>query len=96
MIGRPWRLRPAVVPISGAGDFAAFSSPGWVRVATDFRVLATAAGSRLETETRIQATDRGARRRFAIYWRVVGIGSALVRRDVLRATRKRAERLPGA
>ena len=96
MVGRPWRLRPAVVPISGAADFTGFDRPGWVRVATDFRVVAITGGSRLETETRIQATDQSARRRFAVYWRIVGFGSALVRRDVLRAARKRAERPPGA
>lgn len=92
MVGRPWWLRPARVPIAGAADFAAFREPGWVRVATDFRVMAAAGGSRLETETRIQGTDPGARRRFARYWRIVGIGSALIRRDVLRAARRRAER----
>jgi len=91
MVGRPWQLRPEVVPIAGAADFTSFDRPGWVRVATDFRVVATAGGSRLETETRIQATDQGARRRFAVYWRIVGFGSGLVRRDLLRATRERAE-----
>lgn len=91
MVGRPWRLRPAHVPISGAADFTGFDRPGWVRVATDFRVVASAAGSRLETETRIQGTDAAARRSFLRYWRIVGIGSALIRRDVLRAARRRAE-----
>ena len=94
MIGRPWQPRPARVRIAGAEDFAAFDRPGWVRIATDFRVASGARGSRLETETRIQATDASARRRFAVYWRIVGFGSALVRRDVLRAARRRAER-PG-
>jgi hypothetical protein len=91
MVGRPWRLRPAHVPISGAADFIGFDRPGWVRVATDFRVVASATGSRLETETRVHGTDAAARRRFLRYWRVVGIGSALIRRDVLRAARRRAE-----
>jgi len=92
MVGRPWRLRPAHVPISGADDFKRFDRPGWVRVATDFRVVPAPGGSRLETETRIQGTDAGARRRFERYWRVVGVGSALIRHDVLRAVRRRAER----
>lgn len=92
MVGRPWRLRPTHVPIAGAEDFVAFHEPGWVRVATDFRVVPAAGGSRLETETRIQGTDAGARRRFARYWRFVGRGSALIRHDVLRAVRRRAER----
>jgi hypothetical protein len=93
MVGRPWRLRPQRVPIAGAEDFAGFAEPGWVRVATDFRVIAAAGGSRLTTETRIQSTDAGARRRFARYWRIVGRGSALIRRDVLRAAKRRAERV---
>jgi hypothetical protein len=93
MVGRPWRLRPQRVPIAGAEDFAGFAEPGWVRVATDFRVIAAAGGSRLTTETRIQGTDAGARRRFARYWRIVGRGSALIRRDVLRAAKRRAERV---
>ncbi len=91
MIGRPWRLRPERVPIAGAEDFTGFHAPGWVRVATDFRVVATAGGSRLTTETRIQGTDERATRRFARYWRIVGRGSALIRRDVLRAAKRRAE-----
>ena len=94
MIGRPWQPRPARVPIAGAEDLIAFDRPGWVRIAADFRVVAGARGSRLETETRIQATSESARRRFAVYWRIVGVGSGLVRRDVLRAARRRAE-LPG-
>jgi hypothetical protein len=80
------------VPIAGAADFTGFAEPGWARVATDYRVVATAGGSRLSTETRIRATDAGARRRFGRYWRIVGRGSALIRRDVLRATKRRAER----
>jgi hypothetical protein len=92
MVGRPWQLRPERVPIAGAADFTRFAEPGWVRAATDFRVVATAGGSRLSTETRIQATDAVARRRFARYWRIVGRGSGLVRREILRATKRRAER----
>jgi hypothetical protein len=92
LVGRPWQLRPTLVPIAGAADFTGFDRPGWVRAATDFRVVAAAGGSRLSTETRIQATDAGARRRFARYWRIVGPGSALIRHEILRATRRRAER----
>jgi hypothetical protein len=57
----------------------------------DFRVAPRPGGARIETETRIAATDAGARRRFACYWRLVGPGSTLIRRDMLRASRRRAE-----
>jgi hypothetical protein len=92
LVSQPWRLRPEHVAIAGAEDFSGFRAPGWVRVATGFRVVASAGGSRLTTETRIQGTDERSRRRFARYWRIVGRGSALIRRDVLRAAKRRAER----
>jgi hypothetical protein len=91
LIGRPWQLRPRIVPFHGAAEFAAFDQPGYVRVATDLRVVPAPGGSRFETETRIQATDPGSGRRFTRYWRIVGRGSALIRRDLLRAVRRRAE-----
>jgi hypothetical protein len=92
MIGRPWTPRGDPVPVSSAADFAGFDRPGWVRVATDFRVAPAPGGARLTTETRIAATDPDARRRFARYWRIVGFSSALIRREMLRAIRRRAER----
>jgi hypothetical protein len=48
-------------------------------------------GSIVSTETRVFATTDGARRRFAMYWRVIYPGSALIRRMWLRAIKRRAE-----
>jgi hypothetical protein len=47
---------------------------------------------RLRTETRIVISEPIARRRFALYWRAIFPGSALIRRMWLRAIRMRAER----
>ena len=46
---------------------------------------------RLSTETRVFGTDDGARRRFAVYWRMIYPGSALIRRMWLQAIKRRAE-----
>lgn len=48
-------------------------------------------GILLTTETRVAVEDPGARRRIAVYWAVIRVGSGLIRRDVLRAVRRRAE-----
>lgn len=48
-------------------------------------------GSLVSTETRVLANTNGARRRFAVYWRVIYPGSALIRRMWLRAIKRRAE-----
>jgi hypothetical protein len=45
----------------------------------------------LTTETRVHVPDVGSRRRFARYWRVVRPFSGVIRRQVLRATKRRAE-----
>jgi len=44
----------------------------------------------ISTETRVFATSPDARRRFAVYWRVIYPGSAIIRRGWLRAIRRRA------
>jgi hypothetical protein len=49
--------------------------------------------SLLTTETRVFASGPAARRRFAIYWRVIYPGSAFIRRMWLRAIQERATSL---
>jgi hypothetical protein len=71
--------------------FARFARPGYAKVAMDFRIEEDAPGRcRLSTETRILATDSSARASFALYWRVIQPGSALIRSMWLRAIERRA------
>jgi hypothetical protein len=91
VVGRFWELGGALRPV-GAAEFAAFAEPGHAKAVIDFRVEPAPGGCELSTETRIHLTDEAARRRFARYWRVVHPGSALIRREWLRAIRRRAER----
>jgi hypothetical protein len=49
-------------------------------------------GSVITTETRVFANSRSACRRFAMYWRVIYPGSAIIRRMWLRAIARRALR----
>ncbi len=58
----------------------------------NFRVTEVESGScEVTTETRVYAIDASARRRFAVYWRVIYPGSALIRRMWLRAIKERAD-----
>jgi hypothetical protein len=81
--GRFWELRARPHPQP---------DPGGALAAMDFRLEDTQGGILLTTETRVAVEDRAARRRFAIYWVVIQIGSGLIRRDLLQAVRRRAER----
>jgi hypothetical protein len=82
---------PGVARFS-AGDFLGLDRPGFCKVAMNFQLRDEGSGwVRLSTETRVLALDPSARRRFAVYWRVISPGSALIRRMWLEAIRRRAE-----
>ena len=95
---QPWKAvtddepAPQVEP----GRFAAFDTPGYVKVAFNIRVEPYGSGRALiTTETRAAATDPASLRRFARYWLLVGPFSALIRRLTLRIVKSDAERRPG-
>ncbi len=91
-IGRPWKPTGGGAPIRTREEFLAWDAPGWAKVAAAFWAEPNGNGTRLVTETRIHLTDESARRNFARYWRLVHFGSVLLRRDWLRAAKRRAER----
>jgi hypothetical protein len=79
--------------VRDAAAFAALSEPGFAKAGMNFLMEDEGGGwTRLTTETRVHATDAEARRRFAVYWRAIYPGSALIRRMWLRAIKARAER----
>ena len=92
---QPWKAvtddQPA--PRGEASRFAAFDTPGYVKVAFNIRVEPY--GSRralVTTETRTAATDPASLRRFTRYWMLAGPFSALIRRLTLRIVKSDAER----
>ena len=91
-IGRPWKPTGGGASVDTPAEFIAWDEPGWAKVAAAFWAEPNGSGTQLLTETRIHLTDESARRNFARYWRVVHLGSVLLRRDWLRAAKRRAER----
>jgi hypothetical protein len=93
-VGRFWQPSGGLRRVSSA-EFGPFAEPGYAKAGFNFLAEpAPGGGCMLSTETRVLGTDAAARRRFRLYWAVVGPGSALIRRDWLRAIRRRAERSP--
>jgi len=65
--------------------------PGFALAAMNFVVAADGPDrSFVSTETRVFANSPAVRRRFAVYWRVIYPGSAIIRRMWLRAIERRA------
>jgi hypothetical protein len=48
-------------------------------------------GTRLAAETRVTPTDAGAGRAFGRYWTAIRLGGGLIRLELLRGIRRRAE-----
>jgi len=92
-----WRLRRGgrCPGVSSPESLRAFAEPGYAKALINFRIVPEGDGSRLTTETRILATDESARRTFAVYWRLIYPGSALIRRGWLAAIARRATAVEG-
>ena len=87
-----WRLTGGDEPPElDADGLRAWSEPGWVKAAMDFRLTPRGRGTELSSETRVLSTDDGTRRRFALYWLFVRPGSTAIRWEVLTAVQLRAE-----
>lgn len=101
-VGQPWKpsLAKAVIPGLSPEEFRAFEQPGYVKGVYALWAEPEGVGSRLHTETRVYATDPSAARRFKPYWLFIKPFSSLMRRDLLAAVGRRAERAacgrPGA
>jgi hypothetical protein len=90
--GRFWRPAGDLRRLADRAAFDAFAEEGCVKVAWNLRVEPLDDGaSLLSTETRIASFGRGARRKFRLYWAVVGPFSGLTRRSLLRGVKRRAE-----
>jgi hypothetical protein len=65
-----------------------------VKAAWNLRVVDSAPGkSRVTTETRVLSFGPSARRKFRLYWGVIGPFSGAIRVGLLRGVRRRAEEL---
>jgi hypothetical protein len=99
--GQPWRPRGGkriALPVDDA-EVSEFEKPGFVLTAMSFGLepLGGHGGgrTRLSTETRVQPAGAGAARTLRPYWLVIRAGSGLVRHELLRAVKRRAERASG-
>jgi hypothetical protein len=87
-----WRLTGGKeAPELDADGLRAWSEPGWVRAAMDFRLTPRGNGTELSSETRVVSTDDATRRHFARYWLFVQPGSTAIRWEVLTAVELRAQ-----
>jgi hypothetical protein len=93
LVGQFWKLVPYVEPnIPDAAAFRAFNDPAFAKVAANLAVSVDGKGrTRCSTETRVHVPEPSTRRKFALYWWIISMGSALIRVMWLRAIKRKAE-----
>jgi len=90
-VGKFWQGRIEWKPVERA-DYAAFSEPGFGKIACDFRVKSCADGRSLLTyECRTATTSPDARANFARYWRIIRPFVAYIMRATIATIRDDAE-----
>lgn len=95
LVGRFWTPSGGILQ-TDAGGFRAFRTPGYAKAAWDFRLSGEGETTLLTTETRVLCTDATSRRKFRLYWTVIGPFSGLVREEMLRAIKNTAEQAASA
>jgi hypothetical protein len=97
VVGRFWRPDSGTLCGLTAEEIIAFEREGYAKALWNFTVEPVEEGlTRLATETRVLAYGRAARRKFRAYWLLVGPFSGLIRKEMLRMVKRRAEtKIPG-
>jgi hypothetical protein len=91
IVGKFWQLSSGVHRIE-PDEFIEFDEPGYSKAVWNFLVTERAGGgSTVVTETRVACTDDDSRRKFSLYWWVIGRFSALIRHIVLEQIKRDAE-----
>ncbi|MEP6704948.1 MAG: hypothetical protein ABJB34_09095, partial [Acidobacteriota bacterium] len=76
-------------------NFRSFDKIGYAKAVWNFSVAEAGDKTRLTTETRIKCLDPDSRRSFGFYWTFIQPFSGLIRMEMLRAIKRRAERVGG-
>jgi hypothetical protein len=96
LLGKFWTARGALCATLSIEDFRRGPPSGYALAGWNFTVAARPDGfTELATETRVWCAE-DARLKFRAYWLLVRPGSGLIRRSMLGAIRREAERHSGA
>lgn len=91
LVGRFWTPSGELRRLDAQG-FQSFDEPDHAKAAWNFTLTRQPDASvLLETETRVACNGDSARRRFRFYWLFIKPLSGLIRREILRTVKRRAE-----
>ena len=91
LAGKFWTLGGCLQNIN-AENFRQFQTKGYAKTVWNFTVMETAENEvRVGTETRVKCLDEESLASFGFYWRFVRPFSGLIRREMLRLVKQKAE-----
>ena len=90
LIGKFWTFGGGLQKID-AESFKKFDTAGFAKAAWNFSLDADGGKTRLTTETRIKCLDEDSRRSFGRYWMFIQPFSGLIRMEMLRTIKRKAE-----
>lgn len=94
IIGQFWKPVARPVKINSLDEFLSFDRDGFCKAALNLRIVENGPGvCDVITETRVLSYG-SAEAQFKEYWRVIAPFSGLIRREILRKIKQRAERPP--
>jgi hypothetical protein len=91
LAGKFWTPTGSLQKID-AGNFKEFNKAGFAKAVWNFSLSEANGQTLLKTETRIRCLDEDSRQSFALYWTVVKPFSGLIRTEMLRLIKEKAER----
>jgi hypothetical protein len=91
VVGRFWTSSGCIQRMD-AKSFRAFEEQGFAKAVWNFSLSEREIGlTELATETRVRCLDDASRRKFRLYWTLIGPFSGLIRREILRIVQQQAE-----
>lgn len=91
LIGQFWNIKGNIQRLN-ADEFIEFVDPNYAKATWNFEILPQGENLvRLETETRILCADENTRKKFGRYWFFIQPFSALIRIEMLKLIKRKAE-----
>ena len=89
--GKFWKLSGDIVRMSPE-QFRSFNKTGFAKAVWNFSLRPMGhISTELSTETRILCTDESGRKKFALYWKLIGPFSGIIRREILKIIKRNSE-----
>jgi len=91
LAGKFWTIKGDLRKINSQ-NFREFDEKGFAKAVWNFSLDKAEGETRLTTETRIECLDAESRKKFGFYWTLIQSFSALIRKEILKAIKQRAEK----